>query len=153
MKPLRAVITGDIQALQLNMWNHSQLESSFHRQKNDILGKLSLEWWRQSKAEVPAPCRNISFTCSFYFAAFTNIKPHFKVICIISFPFSSPNFTSYLLATLTKYPAHRHLLSISVLEPSNVSLGKSGSWENKKPTWIRMDLQEKAVKPPPSHGF
>lgn len=30
-----------------------------------------------------------------------------------------------------KYPAHRHLLSISVLEPSNVSLGKSGSWEKK----------------------
>lgn len=31
-----------------------------------------------------------------------------------------------------KYPAHRHLLSISVLEPSNVSLGKSGSWGKKK---------------------
>lgn len=88
--------------------------------------------WNSEASQNPAPCRNISFTCSYCFATSTNMQPHFWVICIISFPFSSPNFIPHLLATLMKYPAHRHLLRISVLEPSNVSLGKSGSWEKKK---------------------
>lgn len=115
-----------------------------------LLGSCWHLW--NSEGEVPALCRNI-FTCSYCFAAFTNIQTHLKVICVIYFLFNSPNFIPYLLATLMKYPAHRHLLSISVLEPSKVSLGKSGSWGKKKQHQSGSFLQEKAGKHPPSHGF